>query len=391
MLLAHMAGDTELLAEYDPLCDDLRVMRDALCAIRATVPGQTAEVQLGDSATAMRFLTALCACTPGMKARLHPSVRLARRPLTPLPELLKIMGAGPVDVRGGVICISGARPHYVPDLKLPSSISSQVCSALMMQGVNCEGGMELNILPPVLSRPYIFMTLRSMLRCGATAEFDGQKVRVAPGRYHMPMPLVLESDWSAASYIYELAALTRRRIELPGLWYPARSAQGDARCATLFDALGVHTTVTEEGVYIEGGGPTATAIEADMSSDPDLVPALAVTASLRGVPFRLTGVGDLRHKESDRLTALTEGLAALGRRVVAEGDVLASAPVVARHRARRSVVLTGSDHRIAMAFAVGAAWTRHVRIDNAACVSKSFPCFWGEMHKAGLTMMAETD
>lgn len=367
------------------MCDDLYVLREAFARLRTRSGDEPVHIELGDSGTAMRLFTVLCACTPGLRAWLHPGEQLAARPLKPLPILLRQMGAGTARYIGSRIYVEGKRARYAEDVSIPGGVSSQICSALMLQAPYMEGGMKLHLGTPVLSRPYITMTERIMQLCGAQVKVEFNTVEVKERPYRLTRGIWMERDWSAAAFFYEFTALTRRDVRLPGLTLPDRSMQGDSRCAMLFRQLGVRSATVPEGLMLVGGFDSVSHIDEDMSDIPDLVPAFVVAAALRGIPMRITGLKALRVKESDRLEALRQGLTLLGRPIEVVDDTIIYRGE-SQQRSTRGVIRTFNDHRIAMAFAMASTWLGVVNLDNVQCVSKSFPTFWQEAEHCNILM-----
>ena len=170
------------------------------------------------------------------------------------------------------------------------------------------------------------------------------------------------------------------------------SLQGDKEVAPLFERLGVLTEYTDEGVELSATPDLYSRLEADLTDMPDAVPALAVTACLIGVPFRLSGVGALHHKECDRLEALKAELAKLGCILETEnyGTVLT-------WDGRRVPVMsmpefdTYADHRMAMALAPVSVFIPGIVVRNADVVSKSYPKFWEQLEAAGFTLADPSD
>lgn len=355
--------------------DDTTVMRRALMGFRK-------EIDIHGAGTAMRFLTALFATRPGERL-LTGSERMRQRPIGVLVDALRQLGAEMeyVGEEGfPPLRIKGDKLHGGP-LTVEANISSQYISALLMIAPVMREGLSLTLAGHIASRPYIDITLALMHDFGAIAHWTAEsKIFVAPGGYQRTADYTVEADWSAASYWYELLALSpdaEACIVLPGL--QRESLQGDARTREFFEPLGVHTAFTPEGVVLTKGEATADRIDLDLSSQPDLAQTLVVTCAMLGRPFRFSGLESLRIKETDRLAALQKELRKLGCEVVAEGDSalhcdaphptpLASAPIA-----------TYDDHRMALAFAPCAYRCTGLAIEHPEVVAKSYPGFWDDL------------
>lgn len=375
--------------------DDLMVLQQALLEIYSDEEpidyGDT-PVDVGASGTALRFVTAVCASSPGADYVIAGTSRLMQRPLKPLLEVLRQAGAevqnlgpgeyGPYRVKGNKL--EGG------DFAIRGDISSQFISALMLVAPYWEKGMKLSFTTPLVSRPYIEMTARLLKKFGISVQFDDFAVKVEPGKYHVPQDFNVEADWSSAAFFYEAAALGTEGIELENLPSPDQSLQGDSVAASLFARIGVDSNFMKDGVKLTQAEEVPDRIEADFKDCPDLLLPFAVACLCKGVHFKFINVAHLRLKESDRIASLlTEsrkiGFAPAagenslewnGETVDAESD-----PLIASH----------DDHRVAMAFALAALKRGKIRIQNPSVVEKSFIDFWNQIDKVGLKCVLTGD
>lgn len=363
-------------ARYDATlaeCADTEAMRRVAAARSGTADA-------GDSAAALRFGAALLAATPGADVTLTGSDALMRRPVAPLLDMLRTLGADVEPTAAGV----AVRGRRLPGgaLTLGPAASSQFVSALLMAAPLMENGLDLTIDWNQPSLPYIDMTLAMMRRRGIDCAREGIAIHVSPGAYSAPDAPDVEPDWSAAAFWYEIGALTAGFIDLPGLATP--SLQGDSAVTDIFTRLGVVTTFDADGAHLCADPEMHARLELDCAPTPDLVPALAVTCAMLGVPFELHGCAALRDKECDRVDALIAELARMG--VVAGYDrgVLSwegrRVPVT-----EMPVFDAHADHRMAMALAPVAVFAPGITIDGAECVAKSYPAYWDDLRAAGFT------
>ena len=336
----------------------------------------------------MRFMCALCAATEGADCLLTGSERMLRRPIGPLVETLRSLGADiayegadgfpPLRIKG--------RRLTGGEAEIDGGTSSQFISALMMVAPLMSAPLKIRLLGDVSSRPYIAMTAEMMRRRGVDVEMDHDSVTVpcAPYRYRSPEDDD-EADWSAAAFWYEIAALTAGWVTIPGL--RQRSLQGDSASAELFERLGVLTEYGDEGAELSATPDLYSRFDADLSDMPDAVPALAVTAAMAGIPFRISGIGSLHDKECDRIEALIAELAKLGMLAETEeyGTVL-SWDGSRRPISELPVFDTYGDHRMAMALAPVAVFVPGIVIRDAGVVAKSYPGFWDDLRRAGFTV-----
>lgn len=381
-----------------PDAEDVQGMQRALDAIKPETGHNTQKtVYIGEGGAPLRFFTALASSLPGTDITVSASKSLMRRPLSLLIDALHEAGAD-------ISCLrkEGYPPLHIigknlspSSLSLNPSVSSQFISALMLASPLWEQGLNLSFggSTPV-SMPYIQMTASMMRTFGAEVEVSETTVKTTPGKCTAPQYYCIEPDWSAASYFYELALL-RPGIEIPieALTPPEQSLQGDAACAAIFSLLGVETRIDPVTgvavlrcnpehleVFRQAGQP----LELDLNGTPDLVPALAVGFCLAGVRFRFLNVAHLRHKETNRMSALQEELAKLGYSLECSQNEMAW--LGRRLPEAHDAVETYSDHRMAMAFAVAAAALPYIAIQDPEVTAKSYPAFWDNLQRLGFSI-----
>ena len=376
LIIRSLAGSGATLYNLSD-SDDTKVLSEALDT-------ESDVKDVGHAGTAMRFLTAYLSTQPG-EVTLTGSQRMKQRPVGPLVDALKQVGARieyleneacpPLRIKGGGL--TGG------SIAIEAGISSQFISALMMIGPVLEGGLSIELKGKVVSASYIEMTLSLMNSCGAGARFDGRTIIVPQGTYSMEKFRV-ESDWSGASYWFQVAALLPgSEITLPKL--TQKSLQGDSALVQIFESLGVCTTFNEEGLILRSQKQELPEQYAyDFTTCPDLVQTLAVSLCTLGVPFRFTGTTTLRVKETDRIAALQTELKRVGfvlssdpRGEWLEWDGKRCDPET------NPTIMTYHDHRMAMAFTPLAILLGKITIEDPGVVSKSYPGYWTDLEKAG--------
>ncbi len=382
LIIAALTPGAELPRDVAD-CDDTDAM---LAALERT----SGPVNVGAAGTAMRFLTAFYAVTPGAQVTLDGSERMRRRPIGELVTALRALGADieyigeegypPLAIKGRML--EGG------DVDIPASVSSQFISALLMVGPTMEKGLRLHLKGRIVSRPYIYMTLEMMDRAGAQTEFDEneQVVTVKPVRYSRTLPAV-EADWSAASYWFEIAAISAEPVSLEGL--RRKSLQGDAAVANLFKVTGLEASWDSDGLLNLQLTPDAgDRLELDLTDTPDLTQTLAVTCCMLGLPFRFEGVESLKIKETDRLSALQMELSKFGFILEVEdpGMLIWRGARYEPEGEEIDPIQTYDDHRMAMAFAPAAIFFPGLQVNNCEVVSKSYPRFWSDLRAAGFTL-----
>ena len=366
-------------------CDDTAVM------IRALEQHGT-EIDIHAAGTAMRFLTAYLSTRKGCYL-LTGSARMKQRPIRLLVDALRALGADIqyADSEGFPPLLIQGKPLPGQEITLAGSVSSQYISALLMIGPTLPQGLTIHLTGQLISVPYINLTLSLMAHYGASARWtDERTIRVEPGPYQ-DVPFTVESDWSAASYWYEMMALWQPQAESPspcveliGLF--PRSSQGDSRGAELFAKLGVHTAFTPRGVELTRlGVPVARMVE-DLVDIPDLAQTFVVTCCLMGIPFRFSGLQSLRIKETDRITALQQELHKIGYVVKDEADSILSWNGERCPAEEHPVIATYDDHRMALAFAPAILRLPSLAIAHPEVVSKSYPTYWRHLAAAGFSL-----
>ena len=395
-LLINALGGNTTLPKNLSNSDDTQVMLRALQAV-SSLKGGKGVFDIGAAGTAMRFMTAYLSVTPGEHV-ITGTERMKHRPIGILVNALRTLGADveyvgeegfpPVRITGKEL--AGGK------LSLPADVSSQYISALLMIGPVLRNGLTLNLEGNIASRPYLDMTISVMRDFGAKVEWQGDNViEVLPGAY-MQRAYAIESDWSAASYWYEMVALSQdadAEVDLVGLHHD--SIQGDSRVWRWMSELGVETQfyVEPDGtdiVRLRKGGTVTSYFSCDFTHQPDLAQTIAVTCAMMDVPFHLCGLQSLRIKETDRIAALMKELGKMVDVEVEEDELHWDGSITEKQDSAYLIFDTYEDHRMAMAFApVCLRMGRKVRINNPQVVSKSYPAFWDDLEKVGFRICKE--
>jgi len=328
----------------------------------------------GESAATLRFMTAICSLIPG-KCRLTVAPSLARRPVKPLVQALRQLGVDCL-YRGeeASVVVNGGRLRGGV-IELPGDISSQFVSALLFISPFAEEGVTIRLTTLLESKPFVLMTLNCLRRFGIEVkasedlrEFEIFKQTYRPAKYWV------EGDWSSASYLLALGAVCGE-VEVKNL--NPESLQGDKMILDFLRDMGARVKVNKNSVTVRKS--RLSAIRADLSNCIDLLPTMAVLAAVADGVSEFVGIERARIKESNRVSALREGLERMGIKVGEEGDKL----TVTGSIPKGSVVDSKGDHRIVMAFSVLGSVVGETIIDGAECVSKTFPQFWDELKSIG--------
>lgn len=366
-------------------CDDTQVMIRALDYMPDVI-------DIHAAGTAMRFLTAYLCVTPDTHV-ITGTERMQQRPIRILVDALRTLGAH-IAYTGNEgfppLRITGTRLTG-SEIELAGNVSSQYISALLMIGAVLPAGLKLRLTGDIVSRPYINLTLQLMHDFGVQAGWTSESsIAVAPGGYR-DTPFRVESDWSAASYWYQMTALSPDAPEVELLGLHAHSPQGDSRGAELFARLGVQTEFTPQGVKLRKEGQPAGRLDEDLVDIPDLAQTFVVTCCLMGVPFRFTGLQSLKIKETDRICALITELRKLGYAVHAEQDSILWWDGERCPADPQPAIDTYEDHRMAMAFAPACLVRPDIRINEPQVVSKSYPRYWDDLRAAGFGIATSSE
>ncbi|KAA6338718.1 3-phosphoshikimate 1-carboxyvinyltransferase [termite gut metagenome] len=363
-------------------CDDTQVLIKAL--------NTTDEIiDIRAAGTAMRFLTAYLSITPGSHI-LTGTERMCQRPIQPLVNALRELGAN-IAYTGNEgfppLRITGTK-LIGNEISLKGDISSQYISALLMIAPVLKNGLQLHLTGKIISRPYINLTLKLMQDFGIDISWNSSDTISVKHQPYRSVPFIVESDWSAASYWYQIVALSETvEIELLGLF--RNSYQGDSRGAEIFARLGVETVFTDTGVRVRKTGICVEKLEENFIDIPDLVQTFVVTCALMNIPFRFTGLQSLKIKETDRIAALIAELCKLGYTLREEEDSILIWEGEHQEAQSFPIIKTYEDHRMAMAFAPAAIRHPDICIADPYVVSKSYPYYWEDLKQVGVNIYEE--
>ncbi len=346
--------------------------------------GEGEVADIGHAGTAMRFLTAFFASQEGKTKILQGSERMHNRPIKILVDALRDLGA-----EISYIEKEGYPPLKITGKKLEKStvaiqgnVSSQYISALLLIASSLPNGLEIQLLGEITSIPYIKMTLSLLSQLGIESTFEGNLIKVNPLANIEGKKVVVEADWSSASYFYSLVALSEIGTEIELSSYKKESLQGDSCLAEIYKHFGVTTTFEDYTILLKKEKKTSTSLlELDLVKAPDIAQTIAVTCFALGVPCKLEGLHTLKIKETDRLEALREEITKLGGDISVTNEELhlGSSSEINENIA----IETYNDHRMAMAF-TPLALKVPLQINDANVVTKSYRNFWADFENVGI-------
>ena len=340
-------------------------------------------VDVGPAGTAMRFLSAYLSAKNG-NFLLTGTERMKQRPIGILAEALRTIGADISYAEADgfpPLNITGPLNQKTAEVKIKGDISSQYISALLMIAPILPQGLTLEIEGELTSKPYVDMTLDMLAEVGIEHSWNGNSITIKP-QVFKPGTLVVEPDWSAASYWYSIAALAdEAEISLPAL--KEKSLQGDSQIKNIMKIFGIATSKTDKGIAISNLGLSLDTKEVlDLKTCPDLAQTIVVIAAALGKNMSFTGLETLKIKETDRIAALQNELAKIGV-TFTEDNLVYALNTDNLHFPDKVTFATYEDHRMAMAFAPLALLINEVEIEEMEVVEKSYPYYWEDLKKAG--------
>ena len=342
-------------------------------------------IDIGHAGTAMRFGTAYLSSREGVDVLLTGSSRMCERPIRPLVDALRQLGASieyegkegypPLRIKGGKI--KGG------ECSISGEVSSQFISAIMLSSPSFEKGVEINLIGKVVSVPYIKMTLEVLADFGVKGIYQDNKITIPATVANVEREVVVESDWSSASYYYSMVATSGSAVSLSSFRH--HSSQGDSHIVDIYRNLGVKTEWEGDMIRLlpidDFRKPER--LDIDMENTPDVAQSVAVTMAVLGIRGQITGLSTLRVKETDRIAALEAELSKFGVKCSSTQDTLSIDDF--GDREKDILLNTYQDHRMAMAF-VPMVLGGGFAVENPAVVSKSYTAFGVDMEKLGVEL-----
>ena len=337
-------------------------------------------IDIGHAGTAMRFLTAYFSIIEGREVTLTGSERMQNRPIKILVDALRSLDANiaylekegypPLKITGKTITKNKVR--------ISGNVSSQYISALVLIAPHLKNSLELELLEEITSRPYLEMTLNLLNQLGIITSWKDNIIKIGHKKNIEDRKIVIESDWSSASYFYSLMALSNTGSSLELTSYKKQSLQGDSCLFDIYKNFGVKTTFKNNTIKISKSNEVIRAVKYsfDLKNAPDLAQTIVVTAFGLGLGCDLTGLHTLKIKETDRLVALLNELEKLGANVEITNKSIHLKP--STFIEKNCIIKTYNDHRMAMAFAP-LALKVPITIEDADVVTKSYVNFWKDL------------
>lgn len=364
---------------------DLSNSDDTLLLSKA-LSSDSKNIDVGESGTAFRFLTAYLANKKG-EFTLNGSKRMQERPIKALVNALRDLGADikylekdgypPLKITGNTI--EGGK------VEIDASISSQFISALLLIAPTLKNGLEISLTGEVLSTPYISMTLKMMAFFGVKSHWEGTTISIKKQPY-IPKDIKVESDWSALAFLLEIMVLSKKgELKINGLF--ENSWQGDSEVLEIFKPLGVKSEFQNSSLILSKfeAIDNSRKFDLNLKDYPDLAQAYSCSLSGLNKTATIKGLKNLKYKESHRLSALKNELQKFNQNSEYTDSefILHDSKITAPNKS----LDTHNDHRMAMCLApLGLLFD--IKINDIEVVSKSYPSFWEDLEKMGFTVSA---
>ncbi|MBR66264.1 MAG: 3-phosphoshikimate 1-carboxyvinyltransferase [Flavobacteriaceae bacterium] len=364
----------------DIIIDNLSNSDDTKVLLKA-LENQTDIVYIHHAGTAMRFLTSLFAVSNRKNIILTGSDRMQQRPVGELVDSLRSLGADIIyekEIGYPPLRFNGFNQTNKL-IELRSDISSQFVSSLMLVAPYLNDGLQIKLVGNIFSKPYILLTCEIMKKFGFSCIFNKDEIKIKSNKKVSIKNYSVESDWSSASYLYSIVALSGIELNLSS--FKSNSIQGDSKLSKLYENFGVKTFFKNDEIILKRSKSHRMKkfIELDLIENPDLAQTIIVTSLGLSIHTKLTGLNTLKIKETDRLVALKNEISKFNTDVIIDDQSIEinNFPKVLPENIE---IDTYHDHRMALAFSPLSVLVKLV-INDYGVISKSFPEYWTILQK----------
>ena len=359
--------------------DDTKVLLKAL-------ENQTDIIDIHHAGTAMRFLTSFYAVTNKRNITLTGSDRMLQRPIGELVDSLKSLGADIIyekEIGYPPLRFNGFN-QMNKSIELRSDISSQFVSSLMLVAPYLNDGLQIKLVGNIFSRPYILLTCELMKNFGFNCFINNDEIEIIPNKKISIKNYSIESDWSSASYLYSIVALSGIELNLSS--FKSNSLQGDSKLSKLYENFGVKTYFEDDEIILKKSKSHRIKkfIELNLIENPDLAQTIIVTSLGLSVHTKLTGLNTLKIKETDRLIALKNEITKFNTDVIIDENSI-EIKNFPKKLPEDVEIDTYNDHRMALAFSPLSVLVNLV-INDCNVISKSFPEYWTILKKLNFNL-----
>ena len=364
----------------DIIIDNLSNSDDTKVLLKA-LENQTDIVYIHHAGTAMRFLTSLFAVSNRKNIILTGSDRMQQRPVGELVDSLRSLGADIIyekEIGYPPLRFNGFNQTNKL-IELRSDISSQFASSIMLVAPYLNDGLQIKLVGNIFSKPYILLTCEIMKKFGFSCIFNKDEIKIKSNKKVSIKNYSVESDWSSASYLYSIVALSGIELNLSS--FKSNSLQGDSKLSKLYENFGVKTFFKNDEIILKRSKSHRMKkfIELDLIENPDLAQTIIVTSLGLSIHTKLTGLNTLKIKETDRLVALKNEISKFNTDVIIDDQSIEinNFPKVLPENIE---IDTYHDHRMALAFSPLSVLVKLV-INDYGVISKSFPEYWTILQK----------
>lgn len=367
---------------YNPSnCADISTMKDNLKTLGLHINNEseswiitppkklkrTGKLFIQDSGTAYRFLVARIAAIQRSKYNINISEQLKRRPIKPLLDILKKIGAT-ISKENDIVTIKGSKLHGGV-IDLSADVSSQFISSLLLIAPSYNDDLEIFLEGEIVSRPYIYMTVKIMQDFGVIADFDGSRIFIQKGQeYSDVSDYAIEPDFSSACYFWAIGTLSRSKISTD---YRHTSLQPDQGFLNILKKVGANIEIADYKVFVKRD--KINSVQENMMNLPDQVPTLAILALFANSKTVISDIEHLQYKESNRIKILVTELSKINAKIFYKDGLLIINPL--NKIPGRITLNSYNDHRLVMAFHILKLIFPQISITNTSSVAKSYPNF----------------
>lgn len=329
------------------------------------------KINVGDSGTLLRFIAGFAALAKG-RSKITGSKRIQKRPISDLLKSLSDLGIkcestnnhAPIKIQGGNF--KGGKTLIKGD------VSSQFISSLLMISPFAKKDVEISVNGKPVSLEYIDLTINLMKEFGVKVERNGNKFKIKFNQKYKSRNFTIPADWASADYFLAAASIVPGKVRINNLDLKLR--QPESGFFRLLENMGCKVTLDGNSIEITGNNKLK-AIEADMSSMPDSAQTLAIVALFANGTTKISGISNLKFKESDRINDTANELRKLGADVKVTDNGMEITP----GKLKSATINPHNDHRMAMSFAIAGLKISGIKVDNPECVNKSYPEFWQKL------------
>ena len=350
-------------------------------------------IDLANSGTTLRIMTSVAALSDN-EVIFTGDDSLKTRPMGALIDALESLGVKIESLNDNNRAPLKIYPGYVGgEADILGSISSQFISSILISAPLSENGVELEVYPEFVSKPYVDMTISILEKFGIFIEEEnyqfhetckkeyadclGVKFNIKPQKY-IASDYIVEGDFSSASYLLAATAIAGGYIKVENLF--SDSKQGDKYILDILEEMGANVTVFDDYVSLSSNG-NLKGIEVNLSNAPDLLLTVAVLGAVAEGKTTIRGVKHGRLKETDRIDTTCRELENLGCKLEEFEDGM----TIYGNTLSDGVVEAHGDHRLAMAFSL-LGLKHDVEVENGECFDVSFPNFIELMREIGIEM-----